>query len=263
MRLEVSALGCGYTGRRVTEAISFSVASGEALYLLGPNGSGKTTLFKTVLGLLPRLGGRIAIDGTDTASWSQRRLARSLAYVPQAHTPPFPYTVHDVVLTARTAHLGMFGQPSRSDVAIADEAIEMLGLAHLQNARYTEISGGERQLVLIARAVAQQSRFLVLDEPTSNLDFGNQVKVLKRIRDLMGRGYGLLVTTHLPDQAFLCASRVALLQGGKLIALGSPEDVLTETRLRQTYGVNLTIAEVEPGLKVCVPKLNEGRRQCV
>jgi ABC-type cobalamin/Fe3+-siderophores transport system ATPase subunit len=253
MRLEITSLACGYPGHPVTEPISLSVAAGEALYLLGPNGSGKTTLFKTILGLLARSGGTITIDGEETSTWSRARLARALAYVPQAHTPPFPYTVHDVVLTARTAHLGIFGQPSRRDVAIASEAIETLGLTHLANARYTEISGGERQLVLIARAVAQQSRFLVLDEPTSNLDFGNQVKVLRKIRELMGLGLGLLVTTHLPDHAFLCASRVALLSGGKLIDLGPPEKVLTETRLKETYGVNLKIAEVEPGLTVCVP----------
>lgn len=256
MRLEVANLRCGYSGHPVTEAISFAVEAGEALYLLGPNGSGKTTLFKTVLGLLHRQGGVIAIDGKDTSSWSRARLARALAYVPQAHSPPFPYSVHDVVLTARTAHLGIFGQPSRRDVAIADEAIETLGLAHLARARYTEISGGERQLVLIARAVAQQSRFLVLDEPTSNLDFGNQVKVLRKIRELMSLGYGLLVTTHLPDHAFLCASRVALLNRGKLIAIGDPDSVLTEARLNETYGVNLKIAEVEPDLKVCVPLIH-------
>jgi iron complex transport system ATP-binding protein len=256
MKLDVSALRCGYPGHPVTDAISFSVEAGEALYLLGPNGSGKTTLFKTVLGLLPRLDGKITVDGSDTASWSRARLARALAYVPQAHTPPFPYSVRDVVLTARTAHLGVFGQPSRRDVAIADEAIETLGLVHLAKARYTEISGGERQLVLIARAVAQQSRFLVLDEPTSNLDFGNQVKVLRKIRELLRLGFGLLVTTHLPDHAYLCASRVALLCAGKLIDIGAPDSVLTETRLKQTYGVNLKIAEVEPDLKVCVPLIH-------
>jgi iron complex transport system ATP-binding protein len=111
-------------------------------------------------------------------------------------------------------------------------------------------------LVLIARAVAQQSDFLVLDEPTSNLDFGNQVKVLKKIRELMARGFGLLVTTHLPDHAFLCASRVALLHRGRLVDIGNPNDVLTETQLEQTYGVKLKIADVAPGLRVCVPLLN-------
>jgi iron complex transport system ATP-binding protein len=256
MKLEVSHARCGYPGHPVVEDVSFAVSSGEALYLLGPNGSGKTTLFKTVLGLLSRQGGSIAIDGKDTASWPQRRLAQKLAYVPQAHTPPFPFTVRDVVLMARTAHLGMFGMPARRDVAIAEEAIDTLGLTPLAGARYTEISGGERQLVLIARAVAQQSDFLVLDEPTSNLDFGNQVKVLKKIRELMARGFGLLVTTHLPDHAFLCASRVALLHRGRLVDIGNPNDVLTETQLEQTYGVKLKIADVAPGLRVCVPLLN-------
>jgi len=256
MKLEIAHARCGYPGHPVVTDISFSVASGEAVYLLGPNGSGKTTLFKTVLGLLPRQGGSVLIDGKDTASWPRQRVARKLAYVPQAHTPPFPFTVRDVVLMARTAHLGMFGMPSRRDAAIAEEAIDALGLSALAGARYTEISGGERQLVLIARAVAQETEFLVLDEPTSNLDFGNQVKLLRIIRALVQRGFGLLVTTHLPDHAFLCASRVALLHRGTLMAQGKPEEVLSEARLQETYGIQLKIAEVEPGLRVCVPVLN-------
>lgn len=257
MKLELRDLVCGYPGHIVTAAISLSVSSGQALYLLGPNGSGKTTLFKTILGLLPKYSGSVLIDGEEVSAWPQRRLARALAYVPQAHTPPFPFTVRDVVLTARTAHLGFFGSPSRQDGFIADEAIATLGLSYLANARYTEISGGERQLVLIARAVAQQSRFLVLDEPTSNLDFGNQVKVLKKVRELTDHGYGLLITTHLPDQAFLCASQVALLKQGHLMALGPPQDVLTETLLRDTYSAELKVADVGDGLKVCVPLLRE------
>lgn len=258
MKLELRDLVCGYPGHVVTEAISLSVTSGQALYLLGPNGSGKTTLFKTILGILEKRSGSILIDGKDTAHWPQRRLAQALAYVPQAHSPPFPYSVRDVVLTARTAHLGLFGMPSRQDVEISDEAIATLGLSHLADARYTEISGGERQLVLIARAVAQQSQFLVLDEPTSNLDFGNQIKVLTKVRELARRGYGLLITTHLPDQAFLCASHVALLKQGRLMALGDPHAVLSETLLRETYSADLKIAEVETGLKVCVPLLPRG-----
>jgi iron complex transport system ATP-binding protein len=256
MKLEIAHARCGYPGHPVVTDISFSVSSGEAVYLLGPNGSGKTTLFKTVLGLLPRQGGAVLIDGKNTASWTRQRMAQKLAYVPQAHTPPFPFTVREVVLMARTAHLGMFAMPSHRDVEIAEEAIEALGLSALAGARYTEISGGERQLVLIARAVAQEAEFLVLDEPTSNLDFGNQVKLLKKIRALVERGFGLLVTTHLPDHAFLCASRVALLNRGRLAALGKPEDVLTEERLQETYGIRLKIAEIEPGMRVCVPEMN-------
>ena len=256
MKLEIESADCGYNGKPVVSDISFTLQSGEAMYLLGPNGSGKTTLFKAVLGLLPLIGGRILIDGKDTSSCSRRGLARQLAYVPQAHTPPFPFTVRDVVLMSRTAHLGMFGSPSRHDSNIADEAMEALGVLALENARYTEISGGERQLVLIARAVAQQSEFLVMDEPTSNLDFGNQVRVLRKVKELTERGLGLLITTHFPDHAFLCATRVAILQAGGLMALGRPEDVLTQQRLQEAYGVPLRILEPDAGLHVCVPQMN-------
>ena len=191
MRLEIERANCGYGGKPVVEDVSLSLDSGAVLCLLGANGSGKTTLFKAILGLLRLNGGRILVDGADTAAWPQRRLARTLAYVPQAHTPPFPFAVRDVVLMARTAHLGLFGSPSRLDAAIAEDAMEKLGVSHLAHARYTEISGGERQLVLIARALAQQSEFLIMDEPTSNLDFGNQVRVLRRVKELAGRKLGL------------------------------------------------------------------------
>ncbi|MGO9230487.1 MAG: ABC transporter ATP-binding protein [Bryobacteraceae bacterium] len=255
MRLEIERANCGYGGKPVVEDVSLSLDSGAVLCLLGANGSGKTTLFKAILGLLRLNGGRILVDGADTAAWPQRRLARTLAYVPQAHTPPFPFAVRDVVLMARTAHLGLFGSPSRLDAAIAEDAMEKLGVSHLAHARYTEISGGERQLVLIARALAQQSEFLIMDEPTSNLDFGNQVRVLRRVKELAGRKLGLLMTTHFPDHAFLCASRVAVLKGGKLLAMGRPEDVLTQERLESAYGVSLRIVKVDAGLRVCVPEM--------
>jgi iron complex transport system ATP-binding protein len=255
MRLRVERANCGYGGKSVVDDVSFEVESGEVVCLLGANGSGKTTLFKAILGLLRLKGGRILVDGEDTTSWPRRRLARTLAYVPQAHTPPFPFAVKDVVLMARTAHLGIFGSPSRRDAVIAQGALEALGVSDLAHARYTEISGGERQLVLIARALAQQSEFLVMDEPTSNLDFGNQVRVLGRVKELAGRKLGLLMTTHFPDHAFLCASRVALLNAGKLVAMGRPEAVLTERNLETAYGVPVRIVELEAGRRVCVPRM--------
>jgi len=255
VRLEVESASCGYEGKPVVSDISLALDSGEVLCLLGANGSGKTTLFKAILGLLRLTGGRILIDGHDTAAWPQRRLARSLAYVPQAHTPPFPFAVRDVVLTARTAHLGIFASPSKRDIAIAEDAMEALGVSHLSGERYTEISGRERQRVLIARALAQQAEFLVMDEPTSNLDFGNQVRVLRRVRELADRGLALLMTTHFPDHAFLCASRVAVLKAGRLLAVGSPETVLTQDRLESAYGVPLRILNVDSGLRLCVPRM--------
>ena len=253
MRLEVERASCGYGAKSVVDSVSFALESGEVVCLLGANGSGKTTLFKAILGLLRLRGGRVLLDGADTAPWPRRQLAHVLAYVPQAHTPPFPFAVRDVVLMARTAHLGIFGSPSRGDAAIAEDAMETLGVSHLAHARYTEISGGERQLVLIARALAQQSEFLVMDEPTSNLDFGNQVRVLRRIKELAGRKLGLLMTTHFPDHAFLCASRVAVLKAGKLLAMGRPEEVITGRQLEGAYGVAVRVVEVEAGFRVCVP----------
>jgi iron complex transport system ATP-binding protein len=256
VRLEIERANFGYGGKPVVEDVSLSLDSGDVLCLLGANGSGKTTLFKAILGLLRLNGGRILVDGADTAAWPQRRLARTLAYVPQAHTPPFPFAVRDVVLMARTAHLGLFGSPSRRDAVIAEDAMETLGVSHLAHARYTEISSGERQLVLIARAMAQQSEFLIMDEPTSNLDFGNQVRVLRRVKELAGHKLGLLMTTHFPDHAFLCASTVAVLKAGKLLAMGRPEEVITQQQLECAYGVSVRVVEVEAGLRVCVPGMN-------
>ncbi len=256
MRLEVERANCGYGGKPVVGGVSLALESGEVVCLLGANGSGKTTLFKAILGLLRLTGGRILVDGADIAHWPRRRVARTLAYVPQAHTPPFPFAVRDVVLMARTAHLGLFGAPSRRDAAIAEDAMEALGVSHLARARYTEISGGERQLVLIARAVAQQSEFLVMDEPTANLDFGNQVRVLRKVKELAGRKLGLLMTTHFPDHAFLCASQVAVLKAGTLLAVGRPEDVLTKQRLESAYGVPVRIVEIDAGMRVCVPEIS-------
>ena len=142
VRLEIERASCGYGGKPVVDDVSLALDSGDVLCLLGANGSGKTTLFKAILGLLRLNDGRILVDGADIASWPQRRLARTLAYVPQAHTPPFPFAVRDVVLMARTAHLGLFGSPSRRDAVIAEEAMDTLGVTHLAHARYTEISGG-------------------------------------------------------------------------------------------------------------------------
>jgi iron complex transport system ATP-binding protein len=256
VRLEIQNVRCGYAAKTVVDGVSFSVETGDAMCLLGANGSGKTTLLRAILGLLRLSGGRVLIDGEDTRAWPLRRLARVLAYVAQAHTPPFPFSVKDVVLMARTSHLGMFDAPGRTDAAVAEESLEALGVSHLAGARYTEVSGGERQLVLIARALAQQSRFLLMDEPTSSLDFGNQVRVLRKIKELAARGFGILMTTHAPDHAFLCGSHAAVLKAGRLLAAGDPAAALTESNLREAYGVPLRILDAGGGLRLCAPDLN-------
>lgn len=257
VKLEAKHLDFGYPGRRVGSDVSLSLEAREVLCLLGPNGSGKTTLFKTLLGLLPRQGGRVLIDGTDVRQKKRDAVARLVSYVPQAHAAFFPFTVREIVLMGRTAHLGVFSSPSRRDHEIAQAAIERMRLAPLADSIYTRISGGERQLALIARAIAQDARIVVMDEPTANLDFGNQVRVMEHIQAVAKAGMGVLLSTHDPDQAFLCADRVAMLHQGGLARIGPPAEAITAESLRQLYGVDVEVTQVETGTgerrTTCIP----------
>jgi iron complex transport system ATP-binding protein len=258
MRLEVDRLAFGYPGTPVGRDVSFGLQGGEVLCLLGPNGSGKTTLFKTVLRLLEPWGGTVTVDGESIRRWSRRRLAQSFGYVPQAQAALFPFTLLEVVLMGRTAHVGLFATPSRRDREIAEECLAALEIGHLGTRVYTEVSGGERQLALVARALAQESRILVMDEPTASLDFGNQVRVLTAIQALARRGIAVVLSTHDPDHAFLCAHRVALLHRGQLVRLGTPAAVVTPECLREIYGVDvdvLALPDDPGGRRVCVPRL--------
>lgn len=241
MNLALCDMSCGYRGRPVLEHISFTVHTGEILCLLGPNGVGKTTLFKSMLGLLPPLAGRVELDGEDIARWTDRRRAQKIGYIPQSHVPPFPYSVLQVVVMGRTAHLGLFASPGPDDEAQALAALEQLGIAHLKDKIYTEISGGERQMVLIARALAQRPQVLLMDEPTANLDFGNQARVLSVINRLAGQGMAVVMTTHTPDHAFLCSSKVALLERGSRVTFGSAEEIITPEHLRRAYGIEVCL----------------------
>ncbi len=241
MRLEARGLTCGYNRRPIQQDVNFSVESGQICCLLGPNGVGKTTLFRTVLKLMKPLGGKILINGEDTARWGPERIAKAMAYVSQYHVPPFPYLVQDVVMLGRLSSMGYFGKPKKIDYEMVDQVLEEMGIAHLKERVYTEISGGERQLVMIARALVQQAGILVLDEPTASLDYGNTVRVIRRITELRDKGYGIIMTTHSPDQAFMCNSKVVLLQREKPAIFGGIVDVLTEKNLRDAYGETVRI----------------------
>lgn len=259
MKLEVNDAVCGYRLKTIVNGISFDVSSGEILCLLGPNGVGKTTLFKTILGFLHLKGGSITVDGEDISKWSRKRFAQAIGYVPQAHTPPFPFTAESVVTMGRTAHLGTFSTPSAEDQRIALEAMRALEIEYLKDQIYTEISGGERQMVLIARALTQQPQILVMDEPTSSLDFGNQIRVLRQIKKLAESGLGVVMTSHFPDHAFLCSSKVALMWRGGF-DIGTPEEIVTEDNLNKVYGVGVKVTQTSlPGgetLKACIPLMS-------
>jgi iron complex transport system ATP-binding protein len=230
------ALTIGYAGRTVGEGLDVALETGEVLALLGPNGSGKTTLLKTLLGLLPPKAGEVRLGGKPLDDFSIAERARAIAYVPQVHTGTFAFTVESVVLMGRSAHLGLFERPAARDVAIAHAALERLGIAHLAARAYTMISGGERQLALLARALAQEPRFVVLDEPTASLDFGNQGKVMREIRALAAGGLGVLFTTHDPNQALRFADRAYLMRAGARIAEGPVAQVLDREHLTALYG---------------------------
>lgn len=243
MKLVAKDLQCGWEAGKTTQRyLSFSVQNGEVCCILGPNGCGKSTLLKTILGLLPRQSGAVTVDGRDIARCSPKERARMLAYVSQAHTPPFSYRVRDVVLLGRTATLGL-QQPTADDYCIADNALADMGVYHLRNALYTDISGGELQLVMIARAIAQQPQILVLDEPTAALDYGNAMRVIGKLRELSQRGYGVIMTTHSPDHAFMLDSNVLLLQKGKPMQFGRAVDIITEANMRSAYGVDVETKE--------------------
>jgi iron complex transport system ATP-binding protein len=265
MRLEARALAFGYPGHPVGRDVSMSVSTGEVVCLLGPNGGGKTTLFKTLLGLLHPQGGAVMLDGADITGHPARHLARTVSYVPQAHEGYFPFTVRDVVLMGRTAHVGLFAMPSRYDRERAAAVLAEAGIAHLADAIYTRISGGERQLTLIARALAQDARLMVFDEPTASLDFGNQVRVLDRVLVLAQQGIGVLLSTHNPDHALACADRVLLLHGGRILDEGAPGAVITAENLKKLYGVEVDIAVVGPDATrrmLCIPRVGRSTGPC-
>jgi iron complex transport system ATP-binding protein len=235
MTLAGCDLTIGYHDRVVGRGLDVSLAQGEVLALLGPNGGGKTTLLKTLLGILKPLKGEAQIDGRSLGSYTIRERARRIAYVPQVHNPTFAFSVESVVLMGRTAHGGLFSRPSARDIEVARRSLARFGIGHLRERPYTMISGGERQLVLLARALAQEPQFIVLDEPTASLDFGNQGKVMREIRELAAAGHGILFTTHDPNHALRAADRAYLLREGARIAEGAVGEVLTRTQLEALY----------------------------
>jgi iron complex transport system ATP-binding protein len=255
--LEVKNLACGYRGRAVIENINLTAEPGEVICILGPNGVGKTTFFKTILGLLPPLAGQICWRNNPVHFSTNREKARFAAYVPQTHSPPFPYNVREVVVMGRVSHLPVYKNPGKKDYIACDAALERLRIEHLANRVYTNLSGGERQMVLIARALVQESAFLMMDEPTSNLDYGNQCRVLKQITRLAGEGLVILMTTHSPVHAALCATKVVMFQAGKPVKTGRPEDIINAIGLQTAYGVDIRMFEYVNAkgrtVRICVP----------
>ncbi|MCL1848041.1 MAG: ABC transporter ATP-binding protein [Coriobacteriia bacterium] len=235
--LEIQNLHFAYKKQEVLKGVDFVADKSECVCLLGENGAGKTTLFRCLLGLLRNYCGKILIDGVSSRELTVKETAKRIAYIPQAHAPVFNYSVFETVLMGTNALMKSYRTPSWAERALTEEMLELMGITHLAHRGYAEISGGERQLALIARALAQQSRILVMDEPTANLDYGNQFRVLKQVKRLAQQGYLIVLSTHNPEHALLFADRVLVLQRGRVALSGRPETVLEPEVINRVYGV--------------------------
>ena len=264
LSLRAEGLRFAYPGAKpLLRDVSFEMDSGQPLCLLGPNGTGKTTLLRCLLGLERLAQGRVEVNGRDLARLSPAEAARAMAYVPQDTAAVFPFLAFDVVLMGRTPHLRFMASPTCGDHRCVHEALALVGIAQLAERRFNELSGGERQLVLIARALAQGSGILVMDEPCAGLDLGNQTRLIGVIRDLARDGYSILLTTHLPDHAFAVCGQVALLKDGRLRGPAAPEALLTADALGALYGTAVDVIRVPAGRAqgqvLCVPVMRDGR----
>ena len=262
MRLEIQNVSCGYKkDKPVLEHVTMELSDGDICCILGPNGVGKTTLFKTILGMLPMLQGSISINGEDLNGFSDKQRARVIAYVAQTHTPTFPYLCEDIVMMGRIGAVSRFSQPTRHDTEVVERIISEMGIDFLKGIPYTDISGGERQLLMIAKALAQEPDVLILDEPTANLDFGNMSKVLARLKALADNGLCIIFTSHLPDQALIMNSKVALISRNEPIKFGPCRQIVTAANLQKSYGAPVQVVDVITSegkpLRLCSPKLDE------
>ena len=254
MSIEVQNLSFSYADRPVLHDISFSVGKGEFLSILGPNGVGKSTLFRCVLGLLSGYTGTVMVDGVDARSFSTREAAKHIAYIPQSSRSIFHYSVFDIVLMGRTSGLSAFRSPGRQDRELCRWAMEKVGITRLADRCFHRLSGGEQQLVLIARALVQKAPILMLDEPTANLDFGNQLLVLEQARSLAREGYTVIQTTHHPEQSYLFSDRILAIQNGRVLTVGAPAQVLTEDTIHALYGVDVEVVSLyRDKARICIP----------
>ena len=259
MSMQIENLCFSYGSRQVLKGVSFGAEPGEFVSVLGPNGVGKSTLFRCMLGLLPPSGGDVVIGGRNIREMTAAELAKCMAYIPQSHHPVFNFSVFDMVLMGTTAQLGPFASPGKRQAHLAEAAMERVGITHLRDRGCGNISGGERQLVLIARAIAQQAKILVMDEPSANLDFGNKMRVMNIVKGLTEDGYTIIQSTHDPDQAYLYSDKILALHGGKVCAWGTPQNTISNSLISTLYGVDVEVCKIRnDAIRVCIPaNINE------
>ena len=250
---DVRNISFSYDDVEIFSDISFSIDRGDVLCILGPNGTGKTTLIKCLNGLHNIDSGEILINGENINSLSFSQISKHIGYIPQSHVPSFPFKVFDVVLMGRAPYLNLTDMPKEKDIKIAEDALKTLGIEYLKDKEYTNLSGGERQMVFLARVLCQQPDILILDEPTSHLDFGNQIRLLEIIDNLSDSGLSIIMSSHFPDHAFLSSNKVAIMKDKKFIDFGTPDVVVTEENLKKAYSIDVKLMELDDDRKVCIP----------
>lgn len=241
--IQAEHVAFGYNAHElILKDISFEIYGGQVLMILGANGCGKSTLMRALLSEKQRASGTITLEGTDLRTLNPKQISQKIAMVFQDHNAPFPFRVSEVVAMGRAPYLSAMGSPNENDRKICAESLEMVGISGLADKRYTEISGGERQMVLIARALAQQTPLIMMDEPTSHLDYRNAAVVIEITHRLATEhGKAIIMVTHLPDQAFYYPSHATLMKDGRFFAQGVSTDVLTEANLSATYGMTIEV----------------------
>lgn len=240
--------------RTILDNVSLCIAPGEMLTLLGPNGAGKSTLLNCLVGALSPQSGQVLLEDRPVADMLPRDVARRIAYVPQTSNPTYGYQTRDYVAMGRAPHKGMFQKPDKDDYALVDEVMDRLGITHLAKQPYTQLSGGERQLANVCRAIVQQPSVILFDEPTSALDYGNQIKVLRLVNSLRAQGYAIIMTTHNPDHPIMLGGRVAILDRAGRLESGPVAKLMTEERLSALYAIDLRVLHVEEVRRdVCMP----------
>ncbi|MEZ0343809.1 MAG: ABC transporter ATP-binding protein [Caldimicrobium sp.] len=256
--LEIRNLSFKHQGEReVLKEISFTANPSEITVILGPNGAGKSTLFKCISGVWRNYRGEIKVSGERVDNLSFDKRARFFAIVPQEHVPPFAYRVFDVVLMGRASYVGLFSLPGKEDYKKAEEILEMVGIKQLKDEPYTEISGGERQLVLIARALVQEAPVLLLDEPTSHLDFKNQQVILAKIKEItIEKKLTTVITLHDPNLASIYSNKIIAIKKGKVFFNGSPDRVIDNKVLEELYEINLEVIK-HNGTNFVLPRIKE------
>jgi iron complex transport system ATP-binding protein len=258
--VDITGLSFGYTeSEPIFSGIDIYLDPGQVFCLLGPNGSGKSTLLKCIMQVLTPKAGRVAVDGQNLGGLSATQIASKLGFVPQSLVSAFPFTVAEIVVMGRASQIRMTASPSKKDRDLTMAALERMGIAHLALRPCNQLSGGEWQQVLIARALTHSPHVLLLDEPTSHLDIGNQVKILEIVNRLAKDGITIIMASHFPNHAFLTAHQVGILKHGRLQALGNPDETLCESVLYDTYGIHIRVITVKEGInrKICIPVLSK------